>query len=263
NMMELMLDGVSNQHQLTAHYLAGFIKSKNLNLKEEEEGALALLTQWDGGHGLEAQTPVLYYRLLSNILEKAMQDELGQEHFNYFASTHAMKQSYLRFLMAENNPWWNDIQTPQNETKQEVIIGAFKKVVKELNEEFGQQKLWQWQNAHHLEHVHPIGRKKPFDRIFNVKATGVPGGNETINSSSFPLGNSSVYNVSYGPAMRRIIDFADTQNSISISPTGQSGYFMSPHYSDQAEMYNHGVFRKQMMKKEEIINGKIGTITFF
>jgi penicillin G amidase len=191
-----------------------------------------------------------------------MKDELGTEHFNSFVSTHAMKQSYSRFIKAENNPWWNDTHTLQNETKQEVIVSAFKQVVKELNSEMGKSSNWQWQKAHLLEHVHPLGRQKPLNHIFNIKATGVAGGNETINSSSFPLGNTAVYNVSYGPAMRRIIEFADPQNSLSIIPTGQSGYFMSPHYSNQAEMYNNGAFRKQMMKKEEILSTKIGTLTF-
>jgi penicillin amidase len=52
--------------------------------------------------------------------------------------------------------------------------------------------------------------------------------------------------------MRRIIDFSDTDHSWSILPTGQSGYFMADHYSDQAEMYNSGIFRYQLMNKSEI-----------
>ncbi len=28
---------------------------------------------------------------------------------------------------------------------------------------------------------------------------------------------------------------------------------MSPHYDDQAEMFNKGLFRKQMMNREDIV----------
>ena len=40
--------------------------------------------------------------------------------------------------------------------------------------------------------------------------------------------------------------------TISVNPTGQSGHLMSKHYDDQAELFNKGRFRKQMMNREEI-----------
>ena len=55
-----------------------------------------------------------------------------------------------------------------------------------------------------------------------------------------------------GPSTRRIVDFSDIENSMSILPTGQSGNPFSPHYQDQAEMYVQGKFRKMMMNTEEI-----------
>jgi penicillin amidase len=48
---------------------------------------------------------------------------------------------------------------------------------------------------------------------------------------------------------RRVIDFSDIENSWGILPTGQSGNPLSAHYSDQAEIYNAGNFRKMMLNK--------------
>lgn len=53
--------------------------------------------------------------------------------------------------------------------------------------------------------------------------------------------------------MRRIIDFSNTETSFSVLPTGQSGYFMAPHYNDQFELFNANKFRNQLMNKQEII----------
>jgi penicillin amidase len=58
--------------------------------------------------------------------------------------------------------------------------------------------------------------------------------------------------VDYGPSTRRIIDFADPENSYGINPTGQSGYFWDKHYKDQAKMFVKGKYRKQLIKRKEI-----------
>ena len=65
-----------------------------------------------------------------------------------------------------------------------------------------------------------------------------------------------------GPSTRRIIDFSDIENSISILPTGQSGNPFSEHYEDQAEMYVNGIFRKMMMNEKEIKDTSKSLLTF-
>ena len=69
----------------------------------------------------------------------------------------------------------------------------------------------------------------------------------------FDYTNDSKYIVKGGPSSRRVIDFSDIENSWGILPTGQSGNPLSAHYSDQAEIYNAGNFRKMMLNKGEII----------
>ena len=111
---------------------------------------------------------------------------------------------------------------------------------------------WQWGKAHTIEHGHLLGEKKPLDRIFNVGPFPIMGGNEVLNNLGFQLNPEGQYNVSFGPAMRILLDFADVENSISVNPTGQSGHLLSRHYDDQAALFNSGKYRKQMMNKKEI-----------
>ncbi|MGB5359539.1 MAG: penicillin acylase family protein, partial [Eudoraea sp.] len=61
---------------------------------------------------------------------------------------------------------------------------------------------------------------------------------------------------------RRIVDFSDIENSMSILPTGQSGNPLSPHYKDQAQMFINGEFRKMMMNKEEIMTTSKSLLQF-
>lgn len=69
------------------------------------------------------------------------------------------------------------------------------------------------------------------------------------------------YQVTYGPAMRIIIDFADVDTALSVLPTGQSGHVLSEYYDDQAQIYADGEFRKMLMNKEDIEESQIGTLT--
>ena len=91
------------------------------------------------------------------------------------------------------------------------------------------------------------------ERYFNVGPFEVSGSKEVINNLDFAFTDSGKYTITAGPSTRMVIDFSDIENSLSILPTGQSGNPFSKHYSDQAEMYAAGNFRKMKMNKEEII----------
>jgi penicillin amidase len=82
------------------------------------------------------------------------------------------------------------------------------------------------------------------------------GGNEVINNQLFTLNETGIYKVKAGPSTRRVIDFSNIENSVSILPTGQSGNVFSKHYKDQAQKYVNGEFVKTMLNKDEIERSK-------
>ena len=76
----------------------------------------------------------------------------------------------------------------------------------------------------------------------------------------YKLSDDPIHQVSSGPAIRMLIDFADVDAAENIIPTGQSGNFMSPHYADQAEMYVKGEYRGMLMKRSAIELGDFETL---
>jgi penicillin amidase len=153
--------------------------------------------------------------------------------------------------------WWDNINTKnKKETRSDIFSMAFDSTIIALNSELGEDiETWKWGRVHTVEYQHAIAKGvKSLAKVFNVGPFEVWGGRAVLNKISFKLSNDGKYNASSGPAMRTIIDFSDVENkAYSIIPTGQSGVFMSKHYSDQADMYNKGEYRKQMMNKEEIV----------
>ena len=229
---------------------------------DNQKFAVSSLESWDGSHAKESIAPVIYNKLVYKVLEDAMLDEIGDNLFNILLPSHLLKKSISKLLNSKESVWWDNILTSdKNETRKDIFNKAFISSIKELEHQLGNDpNEWKWHKVHTIEHVHPIGRKKPFDKIFNVGPYGVMSGDELINNQGFGLNSEGEYKVTYGPAMRRIIDFSNFEQSLSILPTGQSGNIMSAHYKDQAIMYNNGKFRKQMMNKEEILNNKEGIL---
>ncbi|MDI9876797.1 penicillin acylase family protein [Flectobacillus rivi] len=221
-------------------------------------GHTELLT-WDGTHDLEDIEPTIYYRFLYRMYEATFKDELGAEGFKAFINSQTMKRSLQNFIVNDTSKWWDNKDTKNIETRTQIIQSALNQAYTDLAAQLGtDKKAWHWQKVHTLEHVHPVGRQKPLNKLFNVGPLPAMAGKEVINNLDFPLDSSGYYKVSYGPALRRVIDFSKPFEGQSINPTGQSGYFMSKHYDDQARMYVEGKFRGELIRKEDVEKVKSG-----
>ena len=218
------------------------------------ERAAEILDVWNGSHELNDAGPVIYYKWLYYILHDALVDEMGEKDFETFLKTHLGKGCAKTLLLNDSTLWWDNINTKHiKETENKIIEDAFDKTIQDIISQFGPDpEKWVWKKVHLLEIEHPLGQQKPLDQIFNIGPFPEKGGNETLNNQSFELNKKGVYKVNLAPALRRTIDFADPENAYSISPSGQSGNFMSRYYRDQTKMYINGSVRKEMMNRKEI-----------
>ena len=217
--------------------------------------ALQILKDWKGANELTDIAPTIYNKWVYYYLKNTFQDELGTADFNTFLGTHIMKQVIASQSTNRNSPWWDNITTQnKTETQLEILTKSYKEAIAVLEKQLGKEvHSWTWNKVHNLEHQHPIGKVKALRQFFNVGPFEINGSNEVINNLMFTFTDKEKYDVKGGPSTRRVIDFSDIENSMSILPTGQSGNPMSPHYQDQAAMYNKGQFRKMKLNKDEII----------
>jgi len=242
--------------------LANALEIENLN--EAQISVLDKLGNWDGDYALENTEGALYHRWIYNVLKNALSDELGSELFNQIISTHFLKRTIAPLIANNSSIWWDDTETEnQKETRKEIVqksfISAFESLVKDFGDDDSQ---WKWAKVHSLEHEHPMGQVESLREYFNVGPFPINGSREVINNLGFVYSEDGFYKVGSGPSTRRVIDFSDIENSLSILPTGQSGNPLSDHYKDQAEMFIKGEFRKMMMNKEEILKTSKSTLKF-
>jgi penicillin amidase len=84
--------------------------------------------------------------------------------------------------------------------------------------------------------VHPLGRAKPLDRIFNLGPFPLGGNFTTVWQSAMKPGMD--FRVAgWTASNRHIYDLKDWDRSVGSIVPGQSGMFGSPHYDDQVDLW--------------------------
>ena len=231
---------------------------------EEEAALLDELLSWNGNYPLDSREATLYHRWIYHILKNTFEDELGDERFSHFLKTHFHKRLIAPVISKPASVWWDNVKTTDlKESKGEIIRRSLKDAFKSLYNDLGPDlNTWKWGRVHILEHRHPIGEVDLFRSFFNVGPYPMEGTREVINNMAFTYDSGSSFNVTSGPSTRRVIDFSDIENGLSILPTGQSGNPFSRHYKDQAAMYNKGEYRKMMLNKEEIMSSSKSLLIF-
>ena len=219
------------------------------DLDAEEIQLLDHLSTWDGTYTLDSYEAVIYHRWVHNFLRNTFEDEMGTDLFDQFMATHLMKRVIAPMSSKGRSVWFDNIQTEDIvETQNEVVHAAFKQAMESLKADFGKNiENWTWDKVHTLEHKHPIGEVATFRSFFNVGPKPVNGTREVINNLGFTYTNDGFYPVTSGPSTRRVIDFSYIMNNTSFLYTGPSGHPFIPHYSDQSQMYNAGVFREMFL----------------
>jgi len=251
---EMINDVTSSVSPSVIKEFTASIASNSFNKKEQK--ALEILQLWDGSNTIDAIAPTIYNKLIYLYLKNTYKDELGEELFTQFLDTHLSKRAIANQIKKDTSIWWDNVSTSNKiETKKEILSASLVETVASLENQLGSDiTTWNWGKVHTLAHEHTLGTVATLKDYFNVGPFPINGAREVINNRGYEYNNTGLYKVNAGPSTRRVIDFSDVENSISILPTGQSGIPFSEHYKDQAEMYNKGEFRKMKMNKDEIIS---------
>lgn len=250
---EMMNDITSAVNPSIIKTFGKLIEAKGLT--EKQVKVLDRLNAWQGDYLVNSIEATVYHRWIYFYLKNTFADELGPEMFNQFLSTHLHKRIIASMASKPKSIWWDNVETKDVvENRASIIQASFLEAIEDLEENLGDDiETWTWGRVHTLEHGHPIGQVEALRSTFNVGPFPVNGTREVINNMAFGYSENGKYKVTSGPSTRRVIDFSDIENSMSIIPTGQSGNPFSKHYQDQAEMFINGTFRKMMMNREEII----------
>jgi penicillin amidase len=200
--------------------------------------------------------PSLFEFFRISFLKDLLTDELGDLFDQSISKTGdftiVMGDYYIyRILKTGPDEWVDDINTPQKENLDDIILKSFKDCVSSITEQYGaDQANWKWGDIHKITIEHPLGQVKLLDRIFNLNSGtyGVGGSNHTVSPYTYKEG----FKVYHGASERHIFNTANWDESLTVIPTGASGIPASEFYLSQTRTYLEGKFYKDAFSDEAV-----------
>ena len=257
---EVQLDNTSERDTTLAALILSEADTRSVaNISPTFASAINQLKDWDGSTGIQSIGATIFNNLVYFLMYNTMADELVDQDFISFSKSFLVRSKMAAIFSNPNSIWYDDVATDElNESRKQIFTQSLEDAITSLIAQMGDDVgTWTWGRVHTLTHVHPIGREEPLDKIFNVGPFAKAGANDVIDKEGFKYNKSGIFKIVDGPAMRMLVDFADTDHALSIIPTGQSGNVMSPYYSDQAYMFNKGEYRVINTNKKELDKDRV------
>lgn len=204
-----------------------------------------LLRDWDGVLASDSPAATLFELLLSELFVAAAEAKApnsaawalgkGFTPLVPFGNFLVRRASHLSRLLREQPEGWFAEGWPER------IRTALKTTHQHLVAAYGDDPAaWEWGTIRTLTLQHPLGGRKPLDRVFNLGPIPYGGDANTVNPAPVdpvdPLGNPNFAVAS----LRMVVDVGEWEHSRFVLPGGQSGNPFSPHYSDQFQLWRKG-----------------------
>jgi len=222
--------------------------------------ALEILREFDGVMHTESLGAALMGAFYTSVTRAIFLDELGPETSPAWQSflvlnniCYSPTSDHLT-VRGDESPFWNDISTPEPDTKAQIIARSLAEATRMLEETFGKDsEKWQWGKLHTYSFetdsskmVHHLGILERFlfslfSPFFNRGPFPAPGDHTTLNVSAYHMGHD--FDTWLIPAMRMIVDFGLDEPLVCINSSGQSDNPASPHYDDGIEAWLAGTYQ--------------------
>jgi penicillin amidase len=206
---------------------------------------------------IESPQAALYSFFWFRLVGETFQDQYPDVLMN--GDMDRLQNALFYLLKDPENPWWDDIRTPDvMETRDDILIRAFKKGYKAGTQRLGKEyESWQWGDVHQVEFRNQtLGESgiKPIERIFNRGPVPTSGGTNQINHAGWDV--EEPFKVNHIVSMRQIIDLSDLGASLMIHTPGQSGHPTHRHYDDMIDPWRFIEYHPGLWKRPDLESQK-------
>ncbi|MCS7055933.1 MAG: penicillin acylase family protein [Thermoflexales bacterium] len=229
-------------YSLFADEVFSALEGMTIELEAELSAAFARLRQWDRTCGAESAGCAVFEVFWRELSRAVFADEVGEALAEDVLANGTHAQVALRNILADPAArWWDDVTTPERETRERIIARAFARAIEFLEARLGRdQARWRWGDLHTVTFTNQtLGRSGTalIEGIFNRGPFPAPGSMGLVNAVS---GDPNTFAVRSAPSWRAIYDVGDWDRSLGIHTTGQSGHAYHPHYDNMIPAWLKG-----------------------
>ncbi len=216
--------------------------------------AISYLKNWDYKYDNHATAASIFDVFLLQLAKNTLLDEFGEEAFHSFIYQENVRIRTIEQLLFSDSILFDDVNTPEVETKEDIILASMSDALLYLSETLGEKSPdWRWEQLHTISFKPPLFAEAAEDEnasklfkliVNNLMSSGphpVVGNGMTVNNGQYNW--QDPYEMFLGASIRRIVDFSDLSKTESVIPTGQSGRPFSNHFGDQTDFWLNGEYR--------------------
>ena len=205
--------------------------------------ALAYVEAWDLYFEMDRVGASIYETWYMFMLQNVVGDELGEDlTWRYQQGIRKHVPMMIELMTDPDNAWFDDVNTPEIETRDDIVRRSLADAVNWLSEWYGQDpRRWEWGRLHTATFTHtPLGQSgiAPLDRIFNSRTVPAPGSQFSVNMGWYSWPDQP-FSVFHGTAQRMIVDLGNWDNVLAIHTPGQSEHLFHPHREDLISMWQN------------------------
>ena len=246
--MEDMLRAQRSYYNTQAELLAPVLLEalETADLDSLQQDALNIFSAWsrDPVETADQAGPALFNTLYLKMLARTFADELGEELYERFLRSRGGHNTLDRILLDGESAWFNDVNTNDTETRDDIVVAAFQDTAAELRERLGDDPgKWRWGDLHTVTFRHEMGSVKMLERFFNRGPFPIGGSGQTPANMSYPP--AIPFRVSVSAPWRYMVDLHDLSGLDALA-VGNSGHPFSKHYDDQMEMWLAGEYKEMI-----------------
>ncbi len=214
-----------NYSILAENILPVIIASVNRDkLNATQKECFAIVSKWNKFFNADEIGASIFEIWQKNIAYKTWNDEFGDEKT---PMRYPSKDRTVEMLLNEPDAkWFDNIHTPQKETRNDIVQAAFQFAVDSLQRKYGPINTdWKWGNVKHT-HVPHLAKIAGFGSKFLNN-----GGSKTsINALS----------ETNGPSWRMVVALGKNVKAYGVYPGGESGNPGSFYYDDMINTWSGG-----------------------
>ncbi|MEV6282070.1 penicillin acylase family protein [Kribbella sp. NPDC051770] len=220
------------------------------------------LKGWDFTQPADS-APAAYFNIVwRNLLALTFHDQLPEAVWPDGGSR--WFEVIRNLLVQPNSWWWDDLRTPQRESRDDILREALVQGRAEITTKMAREPSnWQWGRLHKLTLTNQTLGKSGIgvvDKLFNRGPYELGGGASVVNATGWDA--SEGYGVTATPSMRMVVDLSDFDKSRWINLTGVSGHAFTGNYTDQTELWVKGETLPWAFSKGAVEAKREHTLTF-